>query len=63
MDPNATLRELAALIAEDYVAHADRIKELCDALSGWLHADGFEPNWNVYPRAHGFYLAYAMGIA
>lgn len=60
MDPNATLRQM------DYIIDVkingglrgitrkearSELKELREALKGWLKAGGFEPDWAAYPLA------------
>jgi hypothetical protein len=62
MDPNANLAEQQALMERSSVLgksevakNKPRLAELRTALSDWLAAGGFEPNWKEYPRPSWFF--------
>lgn len=57
MDPNANLREQEALIEAKQTRSA-RMRELREALWGWLRGHGFEPEWHKCPKAAKHYRSY-----
>lgn len=57
MDPNANLREQEWLYETRQVRTA-RMRELREALWGWLRGGGFEPRWSESPRAARHFRSY-----
>lgn len=51
MDPDANLKEQAALIDADTAHDRARRRELREALDEWLSRGGFAPTWTAYPAA------------
>lgn len=60
MDPDANLREQEDLLNQRTRDAHDRarLKELREALWGWLHGHGFEPQWHKCPTAAKHYRSY-----
>lgn len=59
MDPNANLREQEEILntpAKD--RDRARLKELREALWGWLDGHGFEPTWHKWPKAARYFRSY-----
>lgn len=59
MDPNANLQEQERILQQPLYErphHAQvRLRELRQALTGWLSAGGFEPDWSDCPNAARYY--------
>jgi hypothetical protein len=63
MDPNANLQEQALILAAVAIGTADRsdrarLRELREALHGWLAHGGFAPAWSALPEATSAYRAW-----
>ncbi len=59
MDPNANLQEQERILA-GRTRDAPRLRELRQALTGWLRAGGFAPNWEVCPLASAYFRILRM---
>jgi hypothetical protein len=65
MDPNANLLEQERIIRDRknpdpaervYNKYRSaRLRELREALTGWIRGGGFEPEWNQAPNARKYY--------
>lgn len=60
MDPDANLREQENILSSSARGAEDRVrlKELREALWGWLRSHGFEPRWSECPKASKHYKSY-----
>lgn len=58
MDPDANLREQERILTSAPPRDRARLKELREALWGWLNHHGFEPCWSTCPKAAKHYRSY-----
>ena len=64
MDPNATLAELNAAREEGLTLEAaTKRHSLCEDLHNWLAKEGFEPDWEKFPRAASYFVMWQLNVA